>query len=723
VPSVPKGEESMLDPIIDSKMAKFREKMELGDVPDGIAFERFVNFSILNGHQPGAFNGDSELFDKVNIGGYYDMGIDGIAVKINGMFVRSIEETQSLVEKLPRLDVEFVFIQSKYKEEFTKTDFLSFTSGVRDFLSGKSKMPHAVEIQELIEIKEYLIGEDVISKWNDNPLVRLYYVTMSKEHNSETQKALEATFREDISRLNIYKEPITLFVNRQDFKSILDSNERNFEKTINFIGSMPLTKVDKVDNSCVLLCYAKELKKILKSPDGLIRKSLFDDNVRDFQGNNTINNAINVTIKNEPEKFVLLNNGITIVCEGFTTSNMQINIKNPQIVNGCQTSHVIYNNVDDQLDKTPIIIKLISTENIEITNQIVRGTNSQNIVYSEAFETIKPFHKDLEEFIDALSPTYERFYYERRSKQYDHNPAINYYQKINFRIIIQTLIGMFFNLPHLAHKHESKLLEMYKERIFLDHQSKYPYFTAAFSYYKIEHLFRLGNIEKQYYAFRIHILMIFRELIAGEMQDINDEEAIEKHCKTVLSVLKDNIKALNCFQKAVKIFEEIRQVWIKELRRDQFRIKDVKDFTNLLLFKIDERAHDDVSTPSDRIKVNAVAKKPMVVIKPRPVKPEEKPRYFGKIVHIGFDKNGKTYGHISNDSATDIFFHSAKSPDVDFASKKYCKVSYEIDKNPVLGNDVAVSIKILSEPKFNATISDGSTYKPFVELIKKKNNT
>jgi hypothetical protein len=676
-------------------MVKFREKMELGDVPDGIAFEKFVNYSILNGHQPGAFNGDSELFDRVNIGGYYDMGIDGIAIKVNGLFVRSLEETQSLAEKLPRLDIEFIFIQSKYKEEFTKPDFLSFTSGVRDFLSEKSKLPHADEIQELIEIKEYLIGEDTISKWNDNPLVRLYYVTMAKEHNSETQKALADIFCEDIARLNIYKDPLILFVNRHDFKSILDSNERNFEQTINFIYSMPLTRVEGVNDSCVLLCYARELKKILVAPDGLIRKSLFDDNVRDFQGSNTINSEINTTINKEPEKFVLLNNGITIVCEKYSQSNMQITIKNPQIVNGCQTSHVLYNNEDDLLAKTPIIIKLISTENLDITNQIVKGTNSQNIVYSEAFETLKPFHKDLEEFINAFSLDYDRFYYERRSKQYDHNPTIKYYQKINFRIIIQSLIGMFFNCPHFSHKHESKLLEMYKDRIFLDHQSKYPYFTAALAYYKIEQLFRNGSVEKQYYPFKMHLLMIFRELAAGVAQDINDEKTIERHCGILLAVLKNDGRLGEYFQNAVKIFEETRQMWIVELRRDRFRIKDVKDFTDLLLEKIRK---DKVSSA-----------------------PEENTRRYGRIIHIGLDRNGLVYGFIRSASFPDnIFFHSNQSPDVDFFDKKYFNVSYDIEKHPAHGSNNAVNIKILSDtnPEFRKTITDDFTYRPFAALMK-----
>ena len=55
-----------VEPIINAKFKKFREKMELNNVADGVAFEQFVNHTILTAHQPDAFNGDSELFEKIN---------------------------------------------------------------------------------------------------------------------------------------------------------------------------------------------------------------------------------------------------------------------------------------------------------------------------------------------------------------------------------------------------------------------------------------------------------------------------------------------------------------------------------------------------------------------------------------------------------------------------------------------------------------------------------
>ena len=463
------------------------------------------------------------------------------------------------------------------------------------------------------------------------------------------------------------------FVDHDSFKSILDSNENNFEVVINSIDTMPLTSVDLVDNSCVLLCYASELKKILTTPDGLIRKSLFEDNVRDYQGDNNINNEIGQTIQKEPQKFALLNNGITIVCEKYTPSNRQITIKNPQIVNGCQTSHVIFHNAEkeDIITKVPIVIKLISTNDSEITNQVVRGTNRQNIVYDEAFEATKKFHKDLEDFINSLSPEYDRFFYERRSKQYDHNPSISHFQKLNLRIIIQSFIGMFVNEPHISHRHESKLLELYSNLVFQDYQSKLPYFTAALAFYKLEKLFRLNVIDrKSFYAFRTHLLMIFREIIGGNRPNINNERIVDEHCHLVLSVLKDEDEYKKKFIEASNLFDDARNHWINVMKKDRFGIKDNKEFTELLLSKIRHVA----TVTTDLVE-------------------DENYHYKGPIVKIFKDKFGTYCGFIGR-RPSDIFFHSSSAKGIDLFGKVGQLVNYKVTTNPKNGQLIATDIDL-----------------------------
>ncbi|MDR0784317.1 MAG: AIPR family protein [Treponema sp.] len=662
-----------MEPIIKSKFDRFCDKMDIKDLQEGIAFERFVNYSILVGHQPDAFNGDNELFEKINTGGSQDMGIDGIAIKVNGSIIRSLDEIQDLIKKMRNIDIEYIFIQAKNKTNFDKGEFLKFTFGVKEFLAEKQNQPVSEKIQEFIQIKEYLNSDDVLSKLNSYPTLRLYYVVMGKWCDDPQLLSVAESFKEDINAQNAYKDIKTYFVDNRQFGLILNSIENNFEETINTIQIMHLPETEMVDDSCVLLCYASELNKILTSPDGLIRKSLFEDNVRDYQGDNNINNEINKTIEKEPQKFALLNNGITIVCEKFNIRNNKVLIKNPQIVNGCQTSHVIFNNSNnaDNLSNAPIIVKLISTKNDEITNQIVRSTNRQNIVYEEAFEATKPFHKELEEYINAVSPQYEQFYYERRSKQYSHNTSIKNYQKINLRIVTQSFVGMFQCEPHHSHRHETKLIEMYRNIIFQEQQAKEPYFTATLAFYKLEKYFRINKIDRKYYAFRHHIMMIFSELIGGGVPNINDEKNIKAHCMKMLNSLKDDDLTYRKYKEAIQIFEDVRKEWINKLGRDKFGIKDVKEFTELLLKKVRKDKNIKIISTTDNDYV-----------------------YYGEIIFISKDKTGQFYGFISRKPYR-IFFHQKDARNLDLSNNSVIgnSVMYKIGKNRRGDEDIAIDVK------------------------------
>jgi hypothetical protein len=662
-----------MEPVIKSKFEKFREKMDLKDIKEGLAFGQFVNYSLLIGHQPDAFSGDNELFDAVNVDGPDDMGIDGVAVKVNGSLIRSLEDIKDLIEKMDRIDVEFIFIQSKATEHFEKGDLLKFTSGIKDFLSEKQIQPVNEKIQQVIKIKDYLMDE-CLSKFNDNPNIRLYYVVMGKWCDDPQLVSVADTFKKEIENLNAYNEIIIDFVDSRLFSTILNSNENKFEIEINALQIMPLLETDNVDNSCILLCNACELNKLLITPDRLIRKSLFYDNVRDYQGDNNINKEIAKTIASEPQKFALLNNGITIVCEMFSQSFTKIRIKNPQIVNGCQTSHVIFNtskNNQELSAKIPVVIKLIATKNDEITNQIVRSTNRQNIVYEEAFETTKPFHKELEEYINAVSPNYERFYYERRSKQYSNDVKIKNNVILNLRCITQSFVGMFLNEPHWSHRHEIKLIEMYRNIIFQERQTKMPYFTASLSFYKLEKYFRQNKIDKKYYTFRHHLLMVFRESIASNVPNINEEKNIENHCKDILDILLDDKKTYNKIEMAIKHFDDSKEEWIK-MGRNISGIKDVKEFTELLLKRCRKGKDIKIVSTNDDDYV-----------------------YHGEIIHISTDITRQFYGFITREPKR-IFFHQnvAKSIDLSKPGIIGSTVTYKLGKNKK-EEDIAIDVKLI----------------------------
>ncbi len=300
-----------LEPIINAKLKKFRQNYTLETVEDGVAFERFANQMILTNHQPDAFNVDGSLLDAICIGGYDDMGLDGICIKLNGVLIHSLAEAKDILSLHGKVDIEFIFVQSKYKDKFDSGEYSKFVNGVSDFLGDRHYQPHNHPIDTWLEIKDYLLSEEVTMAWNQNPDVRLYYVVMGVWNESKHILAISQQFSDNIAKLGFYGQVKIRYVDSNIFKRICDENENRFSAVLNVIDSFSLTAVEKVNNSIIILFDAAELVKMISSDDGIVRKNLFTDNVRDFQGDTTINSEIFQTIRDHPESFVLFNNGIT----------------------------------------------------------------------------------------------------------------------------------------------------------------------------------------------------------------------------------------------------------------------------------------------------------------------------------------------------------------------------------------------------------------------------
>lgn len=139
---------------------------------------------------------------------------------------------------------------------------------------------------------------------------------------------------------------------------------------------------------------------------------LFYRNIRYLIKDSNINDAIQKTLRDEPENFIYYNNGITITCDKISvlpnssTSQILRNLKlyNVNIVNGAQT--VISSSLldDDINDNALIQIRIIQTHSEKsdyiIADNITKYNNSQNAVYIKDLRTLDPIHKEIRrEFI------------------------------------------------------------------------------------------------------------------------------------------------------------------------------------------------------------------------------------------------------------------------------------------------------------------------------------
>ena len=121
--------------------------------------------------------------------------------------------------------------------------------------------------------------------------------------------------------------------------------------------------------------------------------SLFEENIRDYLGKRTlVNKGAIETLENKSERknFFYYNNGITIICDEVnqvkSMKEGSIRVKQPQIINGCQTVNSIVEVLDsrspekmeEEFGKIFVMAKILSTKKTEFSDNVVNYTNSQN---------------------------------------------------------------------------------------------------------------------------------------------------------------------------------------------------------------------------------------------------------------------------------------------------------------------------------------------------------
>ncbi|MGA3326203.1 MAG: AIPR family protein [Terriglobia bacterium] len=583
--------------ILKSHFNKFKKSFEIetGEKSENEsrAFEQFVNYVLFSMDYPDVFTADADLLDFVSVGGADDIFIDGIGIKINDRLVQSIQEVAEITRASKKLDVEFVFIQAKMRHGFEMSELINLGAGVRMFFSAKA-LPENDKVAEFRQIKDYVYSDDqVISKLKNNPSLSIFYVTTGTEPADEHFSASRETIARDLSDLAdcCFDHVDVRLVGGKQLIKYCRELENTFEVQINIKDIFPLFVDPKADikKAYAFTCGAPEFLKVLQKEDGLLRRALFNDNVRDYLGNQgAINGEMETTIIGNPEMFLLCNNGITIVCTGFEqVRDKLVKIENPQIVNGCQTSSTIFALREHRnMAKIQLLVRVISTENHAVSNSIVRGTNRQNQVLEEAFEATLPFHQDTLEPYFAAVEAEEKIYYERRARQYNNDPLVKKTQIVNLRILTQTFVGMFLDAPHESHRHEAKLLEQYAgdngtRRLFREDHSPAPYYACARAWYMFEKYFREGRIERRYTPYKVHLLLIFRYSVGEPPPRLTRSKALDSYCEKVLAMLKQ--PEFDRQAKAVlEVFDKAHRLWTQK-GGSRFGIKDNKEFTDLLI--------------------------------------------------------------------------------------------------------------------------------------------
>jgi len=550
---------------INGILQEFKSDFKLSNLSESKIFEYLVNYVIVSKLHPEAFDDTTSLKD-LDVDDGSNFGIDGIAIVVNNTLIQAKEDLEVL-RKSKNLDVRIIFTQSKTSSNYDGGDLYKFTGAVKNFFSKKPAIPLSSELQYFKNIYDELFEYEnsrYLSK--QSPSVYLYYATTGKEVIDKTilgiKQQEEKFIQNEVSEL----KDITINLIGADY--IIDAYneiENRFEVVINFKNNLSLDRIESVDQSYIGYLSVPEFLKLISDKDENLRRKLFYENVRDFQGiNNSVNSEIGETIKTKElqDKFILLNNGITIVAKHFKyLGSNDYEIREFQIVNGCQTSNIVFQHKDDIIHSSNFLIpiKIIHTNDSDLISRIIRATNRQTPVPEEAFIALEKFHKRLQDFyVHISSELPEKLFYERRSKEYANSEQrIEKARIINLHNQIRAFTAVFLSSPHLVYNNNpTEILRRKENNIFKEGHSYYPYFLSNYLLFYFQKLIDSGKINSGYALFRYYTIMIYRILAKKSMKfpRINSRE-IDTFCSDVIETLKNENKALELFNRSINIIK------------------------------------------------------------------------------------------------------------------------------------------------------------------------
>jgi len=491
-----------------------------------------------------------EVFENistiVNGNGQHDGGMDGIYIDEDEnectMHIFQIKKSKGLGD-----NVLSKFINN-YRNIFSYGNSLNIplNSKVKSFLE---KYTSIVSSGKIVDIKLYFIfaGEkepknQAITQrhLDNNSELSIYDIndlfdridTLISGHKK--RKDLKFSFMAEKSNISLRRDP----------QALISFQIQNI-KAINFrLKALEL---------CRLL---DEEKKINQRID-----TVFSDNIRGFLKYNKTNKKIKETLESDfSEYFPFLNNGITIISEQVKIPNdiqagyYPIETKNPVIVNGLQTTSVIYDMYQknrETLAGVYVLIRLYETNDPEIVEQITDATNTQSpINYRD-----KISNKNFIKYTKAIFELNNIGFLAKRGDTFDNILSKQLEESIHSDMVFKYWYATFQELPEFAKNSKSKLLEEIFEASgdntnklnSLFNGSKdspiYEQLLKAYQIYKFVVNKRNENIETDFIKYS-------DELIAYGIYKQNEafENSYPKVCDAIRKIIQNEKKFLKAKQ-------------------------------------------------------------------------------------------------------------------------------------------------------------------------------
>lgn len=426
----------------------FRDSDEYDD--EASFFEYFSSSQILKDYDLS----DDEIENGI-VGSSGDGGCDSIYIFLNKNLVLPDQIDSIIPSKESK--VEMVIIQSKRETSFKESAIQKWKDVSNNLLSLSNSL------------------SDFTTRYNDDVresfgFFRDLYTKLLRSRVKLEFKYIYVSYAEELHP-NVKQQA-------EELKGLVCKLFPNAKVNIEFVGAaelydkyntpaetivnLPLAEVPIAlgkNKNYVGLVSLKDYYRFIVSEDNILRRKFFEANVRDYQGRNNVNSSIRETLETgQSEDFWWLNNGITILTsEAMLVNNRELQLTNPEIVNGLQTSNEIYlyfkNNLNLLDSETRnVLVRIIVPDSEESRDNIIFATNNQTNIPKASLRVTDPIHLQIELYLKGRG-----LFYDRR-KNYYKNQGKKPSEIIGVSFLGQCLITLFLKKPDYARARPSTIL-------------------------------------------------------------------------------------------------------------------------------------------------------------------------------------------------------------------------------------------------------------------------
>ena len=522
-----------LPPVVREAIVEFARKSGIVDEPPDRIFEHFATYHVLQCAGLDEFDITAAL-----VAGEHDTQLDAAAITINGELVTDVETVDRLLKEAidgEPFEVRFLFAQATMSAKFPSDKVALFTAGILNFFLPQTKLRQSESLIRVRTFKDKVLAA-LETLGHAAPTADVFVVwpgTWTTEGHSEHATGVAEAALDTLKATKLVSAVHFHRVDSTRLQSLIVDDAVNNKGEITLTGMVELPPVDGVSFGCIGFVPALDYLACLvggdpKAKTAQLKDDVFHGNVRAFLGieervNRHIRESIAADDGGAQGEFALRNNGVTIIAHGAEriVGSNTLKLTNFQVVNGCQTSHVLFHARHELKPSLQVPIKITATRNAEIAQNIILGLNRQTQIDELQILSRNDFVRRLKRHLDVASAPQPLWInklrtpmilFERRTGEFRHIPEVHWARIVTMQEMMQAYAAAFLEAPHAVHEGgKSYLIRQVPARMFGDDHDVGFYFAAGLLLWRARLAFPTAK-DWQAFPAKHHLVFALRTL-------------------------------------------------------------------------------------------------------------------------------------------------------------------------------------------------------------------